>query len=271
MWVDQRIYAIKDRVKQENAGAHAEKLKTKAFGVLSRLIMRPREEDIEVTYIEKRYEPFWHIKCEMRVEYNRGREYRIKVDDTVKKVRIDPLEYDVDGRKELKLNATEYCVEKLKKEVFIEASSGKKRDYRKYLEHEKREILETEELREGNTIVMPAKIKASYLTRDLLSDMMKPLKAEEITLEELTISKLHLYFKPIYAFEYLWKPKNKKTILEFDAATLEVNAGGRAIKQKMGEILSEADLFEVGSDAVDMFVPGGGIALRIAQKALKKH
>ncbi|MEA3254533.1 MAG: hypothetical protein U9Q22_01720 [Candidatus Altiarchaeota archaeon] len=54
--VDQRIYAIKDRVKQENAGAHAEKLKTKAFRVLSRLLLRPREEDIEVTYIERRYE-----------------------------------------------------------------------------------------------------------------------------------------------------------------------------------------------------------------------
>ena len=269
--VDQRIYVIKDRVKQENARAHAEKLKAKAFGTLSRLLLRPKEEDIEVTYIEKRYEPFWHIKCVMHVEYNREREYHIKVDDTVKKVKIDPLEYDIDRKKKLKLNATEYCVEKLKKEVFIEATSGRKKDYKKYLEHEKKEIQETEELMEGNTIVMPAKIKASYLTRNLLSDMMKPLKAEEITFEELTISKLHLYFKPIYAFEYLWKPKNKKTVLEFDAATLEVNTGERAIKQKMGEILSEADLFEVGSDAVDIFVPGGGIALRIAQKAIKKH
>ena len=53
--VDQRIYTIKDRVKQENAGAHAEKLKTKAVGALSGLLLRPREEDIEVTYIEKRY------------------------------------------------------------------------------------------------------------------------------------------------------------------------------------------------------------------------
>jgi hypothetical protein len=266
--LDSRIYALDDKVTSEKAGAKAEELKGKAFGLVSALISRPKSEDIEVKYIEKRYEPFWHILCRTHLEYQRGREYKIDLESVVRNVNVDGIDHTVDGGK-IVLNGMEHCVEDLSKEVFVDASTGEKGDYSKYLSQVKNEIQQTEELIVGETIVVPVKVKASYLTREVITDMLKPVKADDITTEEIRIEKLHLYFRPVYAFEYLWRPKEKAATLELDAVTMNVKTNGITIKKKMKELLSEADLFDIGTEAVNLFVPGGGLALKIARRAMK--
>jgi len=267
--VDQRIYALEDRLTPERAKAKADELKTKAFGMISGLLFGAKKEDIDVTYVELRYEPYWHILCTTHLEYSRGREYGIDVDSTVVNVVLDGRKYEPEGRK-LTLAATENCVEDMRKEVFIDAASGKDGDFRKYSGSARREIKETEELLAGETIVVPAKVKASHLTRNLLGEMLKPVPADEILVEQIRIEKLHLYFRPIYAFEYVWRPKNKTASLEFDAVTLGVKSGGKPLRQKMRELVSEPDLFDIGAEAVGMLVPGGGLALKMARRAVKK-
>ena len=90
---DKRIYALDDGLTPERAKEKAEELKTKAFGMLSGLIMGAKREDIDVTYVERRWEPYWHIACKTHLEYNRLREYAHRVDDEVKTVAVDGKTY----------------------------------------------------------------------------------------------------------------------------------------------------------------------------------
>jgi len=61
--VDQRIFALEDKLSAEDSRKRGEELGPKAFGTLTGFLMGVKKGDIDVTYVEKRYEPFWHILC----------------------------------------------------------------------------------------------------------------------------------------------------------------------------------------------------------------
>jgi hypothetical protein len=266
--VDQRIYALDDRLTPEGAKAKAEDSKTKAFGLVSGFLMGARKGDIELTYVERRYEPFWHILCTTHIEYNRARDYEIPLDVVVREVVVDGRSYDASGGR-LRLRGVENCSEDIRKEVYMDAVSGHPGSFQRYVESGKREIKETEELMSGDDVVVPAKVKASYITRSLIAEMLKPVKADDVTEERIRVEKLHLYFRPVYAFEYRWPAKDKTASYEVDAVTLGGSSGGKPIRQKMRELISEPDLFDIGADAVGMIVPGGSLALKIAKKVAR--
>ena len=263
------MYSLDDALGADKAAAKAEELKGKAFGAINQLFLMGKKEDITVSYIEKRYEPFWHILYRTHLEYNRSKDFPLPLEPDVRRVAIGGKDYEPAGGK-LTLSGVEYCSSDLSKEVFIDAATGKDCRREKHVACPKSEIKQTEELMVGETIVVPAKIKASYLTRNALSEMLKPVSAEEITIEDIRIEKLHLYFAPVYAFEYLWASKNKTAIIEYDAVTSDYKSGGVTFKQKMKEMISETDLFDIGVEAVNLVVPGGGLAMKLARSVVKK-
>jgi hypothetical protein len=268
--VDQRLYALDDALGHDKAAAKAEELKGKAFGALNSLFLMGKKEDITVAYIERRYEPFWHILYRTHMEYNRSKDYSLPLEHDVKRISLSGKDYEISGNK-LSLSGVEYCTSDLSKEVFIDAVSGKDCRREKHVTCPKSEIKQTEELMTGENIVVPAKVKASYLIRTALSEMLKPVSAEEITVEDIRIEKLHLYFTPIYAFEYQWASKNKTATIEFDAVTSEFKSGGITFKQKMTEMIAETDLFDIGVEAVNLVVPGGGLAMKLARSVVRKR
>ena len=265
---EEKIYALEKKFSLAEAEKKVLDNRVKAFGMLSKLILRPKEDEISITYSEQRYEPFWHVLCTAHIEYSISKDYKIDVERQVITSKVGSENFSTSSGK-LILPAVEQCMEEFKKEEFIDAHSNKKAKYSKYIGYTKKELRETEELMVDDVIVVPAKVKASMITRSMLSELIKPVKADEINCEKIRIDKLNLYFRPVYAFELLWKPKDKKTVVEVDGLTGELTSG-RAIRQKLKEVFSETDLFELGSDAVDIFVPGGGIALRLARGVIKK-
>ena len=269
--IDQKIYALDDQISFEEAQKRAGDRSQGAFGMISKFLSRPEGGDITLVYSEKRYEPFWYVLCTTHLEYNRMREIGFEVDDVVRSVTINGVAHGTPrGSKKMAIEGVEYCVEDLKKEIFLDADSGKgEKGFQKYVGFKKHEIRETEELSAGETIIVPAKVKASYLVRNFLSQMLKPVKADDILAEQIRIEKLYLFFRPIYAFEYQWKSKGKYAILEIDGLTLDVKSGGKAIKLKLKEAIIEADLFDLGADAVGLFVPGGSFALKAAKKGVE--
>lgn len=266
--LDQRIYALEEKLSPEDSRAKADELKTKAFGLVSNILFGAKKEDIEVRYVEHRYEPFWHVVCSTHIEYDRRRQFEINVDCAVKKVTIDSVDHDITDK--LRLDGVEHCIEDMRKEVFVDATDGKTCNYSKHLTFEKKEIHQTEELMAADTIVVPATLKTSQIARNLLSEMLKPVKADNILTEQIRVEKLHLYFRPLYAFEYSWKTKNRTTTLELDAVTLETKPGGKALKQKMAEAIKEDDLFDIGAEVANIIVPGGGLVLKIARRVAKQ-
>ena len=75
--------------------------------------------------------------------------------------------------------------------------------------------------------------------------------------------------RPVYAFKYAWASKQKEAIIEVDGLTGEFRAGTRVFTEYFGKVLDQSFLFDIGADAVGMFVPGGSIAIKAAKKYIE--
>ena len=45
---------------------------------------------------------------------------------------------------------------------------------------------------------------------------------------------------------------------------------GRAVRERVGEIFTEETLFEIGSEALGMLLPGGSLAAKLARAVVRK-
>ena len=120
------------------------------------------------------------------------------------------------------------------------------------------------------TIVMPPEHRASYVIRQLLSDMLKPVQADTVSEEALTLEKTDLYYRPLWAFEFHWKTKDKRGIVELDAVTGQMRQG-ESLAPKLTRMVSRDALFDIGADTVGLLVPGGSIAVKVAKIALEQN
>ena len=96
--------------------------------------------------------------------------------------------------------------------------------------------------------------------------MIKGIQADVIHEEKVEVTTVDLVYRPVYAFQYRWKSKNKEAIVEVDAATGIVSTGNRTFREYFGKVLDQNFLFDIGTDAAGMILPGGSIAVKIAKK-----
>jgi len=266
---EEKIYLLPEKISADQAKERAWEKKTEVFGTVAKFIQRPKSEDVEITYSEKRYEPFWHVACQAHFVYQRHRDYTISpIGPEVQSVTIQGQEYAVE-KGQLRVQGLEHCREEHKSEAFVEGVSGEKVEWKKYLEFPRTEIVSPEKFDWGEALVVPPKARASAIVREMLSALLKPLEADEIIKEQVEVSDISLYYRPIYAYEYLWKPKDKKSIAEFDGLTGEMRTGGKAWRQKLEKMLTKDVLFDIGADALGMIVPGGSIAVKLVRAATK--
>ncbi len=119
------------------------------------------------------------------------------------------------------------------------------------------------------TIVVPPQARASAIVREVLIGMIKNVKADRILEDLVEVERIDLYYRPVYAFQYRWLSKDRQAILEMDGLTGQVTASDRTFQEYMGKILDPDFLFDVGVDTVDLLVPGGGIAIKLARKGIQ--
>ena len=241
--------------------------KEKGLNLLSKFKKLVSSKDhVKLANFEKRYEPFWHLIGKSNLEYKRRTEYGFNVKPEVKSVKIENKVYDIkEGTNYCSLAGEDHCFENYEKEMFIDANTGAGLDFKKYLEFRARKIRQTEELMGEKSIVIPAKVKASFLVRQLIKDLIKPFEADKVIKEEVIITHLVLYFKPVYSFEFIDAKSGKKYILDVDALTGEVRKGSM-VGKALAEIFEEGSLFEIGTEFVTDFIPGTKAGLMVAQK-----
>jgi len=264
----QNIRAFEDSYSQAECEALATGKKGRAFGGIFSGIKRlvSSKDTIHLVNSEKRYEPFWHIIGTSVLEYKRKTEYGFEVKPEVKNVRIENVVHEVkEGTKWCALVGEDHCFENSEKEMMVNANSGENVDFKKYFEFKSRQIKETEELMKAKTVVVPAKVKASYLARQLIKELIKPIEADKILQEKVKVTNLVLYFRPIYAFEFVDSKSGKKLTLDVDALTGEVQKGS-IIGKGLAEIFSEGDLFEIGTEFATDFIPGTKATVMLVQK-----
>ena len=123
-----------------------------------------------------------------------------------------------------------------------------------------------EKLVPKGAIIVPPAARVSGLMREALAKMIKGIQADTILEESVEVPNVDLYYRPVFAFQYHWKSKNKDGIVEVDGITGTVSSGNRVFKEFFGKVLDPDFLFDIGADAAGVLVPGGSIAVKVARK-----
>ncbi len=264
----EKLLRLLDVLEWEKARKNASDYKVKAMGMLSGFLFKPKAEDIAIVYEEKRYQAFWHIIGDSYFEYNRRVGYQVPVETVVEDVTFQDKNYKVSkSSKTFEIEGVEHCKENYREEIMVDAQTDQPGDFAKYLKFPTKQIKGTDELTVDGTSVVNLQTKASFLVRKILNELVKPIKADQIIDEKIGISELSLYFYPVYTFEYLWQPKDKRVIIEFDGVTGEIRKG-RKLTDKLRNSFTSDELFDFAK-AVANFVPGGELAMLAGRKAIQ--
>jgi len=273
-YCNEMIYRLLPKLSINQAREKAWDKKTSIFGSgLTGFLSRPKSEDVEITYSEFRYEPFWRIACSVRYEYDRTRSYKIPVlDPEVQRVTFDGKDYKVASEpRQFTIKGTEHCIEESDIEVIFDAVLGQERPWSKYLRFDKELTNNIEKMQTDDCIVVMPEMRASAAIRQVLASMTRPIQADIIHEEKANVRIIDLYFRPVYAFEYRWVGRSKTAVAEFDGLNGEMSSDGVTLRQQVTKVINRDLIFDVGADAANLIVPGSGIPLKIAKSVLGGH
>ena len=271
---EQKVFSIEARLSPEQVRERAWDQKLAAFGSLSRLLLRPKGDEIKVASVEKRYEPLWHVTAHKRVVFDRGREYRVPVGDgTVQRVNVAGAEYQVaqGPPRHFIVRGVEHCEEDVRAERLVDGVAGAEVTAPAIVSAPREEIKELAEFAPSDAIVVPPEVKASSVVQPLVQRLMTPYEADQVFEESITIERVHLLYHPVYAFEYAWEARGKKAVVEIDAVSGDLRTDGRAIHQQMRRIFNRDVLFDLGAETINLVVPGGAIALKIGKAIVDRQ
>lgn len=271
---DQRLVLLEQRLTADEVQQKAMDRRAGAFsGGFGSLLQRPRPEEVNVVGRQRRLLPFWHVAAKGVYVYERTRDYNVAGSSPeVTAVTIDgqrrELDKSVGGQKAFRLTATEHCREELRHETFVDGVSGAAfADGAALITGPRSEVSDPQSLSAEETVVLPPEQRASFVVRQALNEVMKPVQADRVLEEAIVLEKADLYYRPVWAFEFGWR--DKRGVVEVDAISGHVAAGKPMLGQIKGMINRDV-LFDVGGDTLGLFIPGGSIAVRLAQAAIDK-
>jgi uncharacterized protein YacL (UPF0231 family) len=263
-----------------NAGAiKTSVFKTSVFGKASGIFRPVQAEEITITDNQLRYEPFWHVSCNVRYEYDRNCVHEVTdIAPEVHHLTINGQTYapvDTKPRK-FSISGKEHCLTVGSKEVIIDAEHGQLQNWKNYLDYQKETLNDDSEFLKNDSVFVQPKISSNDLIDQVLHMLPKPIKAEEIHEATANIDFLDLYFRPVYAFEYKWEPNNSKkgsqtAVVEFDGLTGAMTSGGVTLRQQVDNLMTRDLLFDVSAEAANLLIPGGGIAVRVTKYMVDSH
>ncbi len=271
---EQKAFMFNDQLTEQTARERAIEKKIDAFGTMAKFLQRPKTEEIQLTYSEKRYEPFWYVAAKATYIYERTQKYRVAIPDpAVKRVTIAAQEYVPQKEKDstaLVLQGLEHCEDIAQKQVYIDGATSEKRDFSAYMKFATSEIADLNVFAPERAIVVPPQVRIAQIVRELIQSMMKAVQADKIQEEKVEISHVGLYFRPIYAFEYHWTPKDKKQTIEFDGLTGAMHTEGKTVHQSIKKMIDNDLLFDLSAEAINLVVPGGAIAVKLARAGAQR-
>ena len=262
----EKLLALTDVLGMEKARGLANEHKVKAFGLLSSLLSRPKPEDIDIAYEEKRYDAFWRVLGEARFEYKRRKAYKVPVEPMVKDVEILGQHFAT-PTKTIDLEGIEHCLEEYREEIIVNAQTGQTGDFAKYLSYPTTQITSTNALTDDGTPIVALETKPAFLVRKVVTELIKPIHADQILDEQIAIKELALYFVPIYTFELHWKTKDKRVTISYDGVSGELRPQANKITERLRQSFTNEEIFEFGKEVAN-FVPGGGLAMMVGKKAI---
>lgn len=120
---EQGLFLLPVKVTHDQAREKAWEQKLNIFGTLSKFLMRPKGEEIQVSLLELRYQPFWHAASHKHFRYDRRTQYHVPVVLDVQAVEIAGQTYTPAGGR-LTLHAVDHCLLEERHEVFLDGLTG---------------------------------------------------------------------------------------------------------------------------------------------------
>ncbi|MGQ0604672.1 MAG: hypothetical protein ACT4QE_23580 [Anaerolineales bacterium] len=262
------IDIARDRIDQKKVNLVA--------GTVGALLSRPKPDEIQMLSVEHRLETFWHIAVTARTVFDRSRSYTVNVSGPeVKRVSVLGQEAIVDpqarGGPAFSLTGTEHCLEEHRVSRAFDGMTGEPADLSRYLTFSKTEIADLAAFQPEGTLVVPPQVRATAVVRQVMAEVVKPVQQAQVIHEErVEVENIELNFRPVYAFEYEWAAKSKRAVIEFDALTGDIRAGGKKWADQFKGMISRDLIFDVTADAVGMIVPGGSIAVKLVKAVVDR-
>ena len=255
------------------AEEQAEKSKLAAFGTLARLnpLNRPRPETVKLSKWELRYEPFWHLVAQRQVDYLHEAVYALPITNPhARRVQIAGTAFEIipaNGKPRVDVQLQEYCHRKIDAVVHQDAlkRSLKPAKLQGYIDRFK--AAERTQLDVAGTIApqLPFTAAVQLVMAKLAAE---PIDAHSILNDSTEFSTAHLYFRPVFAFEYSWN--NKLGVIEIDGLSGEVIENGEWFRDKVEIMMSREMLFELGAEVASAVVPGSGYAVKLLNKVTQE-
>lgn len=272
----ERIFVLQQRQSVDELRQIAMDRRTQAFGSgLGSILQRPKSDDVVLVTTQRRLEPFWHVAGRAQYAYERSRDYVVPASaPEVREVTIHGETYPISGASggtgRFTVPTLEHCREEISHTLDADARTGARvADAGVILSGPRDEIADPTTLSADDTIVVPPEQRASFVVRQLLAEMLKPVQADRILEESLTLETIDLCYRPVWAFEFHWRSKDRKGVVEIDGVTGTLRHGGSLLPH-LGRVITRDALFDIGADTIGLLVPGGGIAVKVARAALDK-
>lgn len=163
------------------------------------------------------------------------------------------------------MQGVDHCLTDDRREIFLDGLTGEARDLRVYLRFDRRAAEGDGGALPPDLALVPAEVRASAVVRQVLGDVLHPPSADEVLEQEVVVERLDLYNRPVYAFEYIWEAKGKRTTVEVDGLTVEFKPTGKTFGNQLKHVMNRELLFDIGAETMNLVVPGGAIALKLGK------
>ncbi len=252
-------------------------------GGLSGLFSRPKAEEVDLAYAEFRYEAFWHVVATVRYVFERNKTFTVPVTGAeVRKVTVLGQEFEMvtpapqqpqqssptaflqqigqqigiagNVTRTFAVPGVEYCIDENRQERFLETVTGQAvQNGPDYVRKDKTELTDLAVLSADGALTATPQMTASKVLRTMLATMAKQIQADKLLEESTMVETCDIYFRPVYAFELAWRPKNKTAVAEFDGVTGAMVNG--KVMRSGGAMLAPEELFDINAENIASLFP----------------
>ena len=278
VYIFEPVYDISAATEQAN------KKKLDAFGMMAKfnILNKPKDEAVHAARSELRYEPFWFIDSNRRVDYKLLLERKLEVDDEyANSILIDDKTYEIfeDSKKSFVSNEKRYstlnvqynCNREIKYKNYIDGLGRniKSENYEKLFKNSNYKFKEVEDLTNIDNIINPTFSFSSAIEEMKNSLLREKIISHEILTDDAIVDKIYLYFRPVYAFEFIWSNENKVGIIEIDGLNGEISEKGVWLKERVSKVMTRDMFFDIGGEIANGMVPSGGVVVKMIDKMTK--
>lgn len=278
VYIFEPVYDISAATEQAN------KKKLDAFGMMAKfnILNKPKDEAVHAARSELRYEPFWFIDSNRIVDYKLLLERKLEVDDEyANSILIDGKTYEIfeDSKKSFVSNEKRYstlnvqynCNREIKYKNYIDGLGRniKSENYEKLFKNSNYKFKEVEDLTNIDNIINPTFSFSSAIEEMKNSLLREKIISHEILTDDAIVDKIYLYFRPVYAFEFIWSNENKVGIIEIDGLNGEISEKGVWLKDRVSKVMTRDMFFDIGGEIANGMVPGSGVVVKMIDRMTK--